>query len=62
MARLFSTEGRATGHHRGMDMLISHRSAIKDAVPLLPSPLKAEVRHHGGHETLLGERLLLLQH
>ena len=62
VAGLFSTEGRATGHHRGMDMLISHRRAIEGAAPLLPGPLEAEVRHHSGHQSLVGERLLILQH
>ena len=62
MAGLFSTEARATGHHRGMDMLISHRRAIEGAASLLPGPLETEIRHHSGHQPLIGERPLLLQH
>ena len=62
VAGLFSTEARATGHHGGMDVLISHRRAIEGAAPLLPGTLEAKVRHHSGHQPLIGERLLLLQH
>ena len=58
---LFTTEGRAAGHHRRMDVLITHRRAIQASAPALPGPLEAEVGHHGGHEALIREGLTLLQ-
>jgi hypothetical protein len=62
VARLLSAKGCTASHHRGMDMLISNRSALKDAAALLPGALKTEVRHHGGDESLIGKGLLFLEH
>jgi hypothetical protein len=61
VTRLLSAKGCSTRHHRGMDMLISNGGALEDAAPLFPSPLKAEVRHHGGDKPLIRKSLLFLK-
>ena len=58
---LFTTEGRTAGHHRRMDVLITHRCAIQASAPALPGPLETEVGHHRGHEALIRESLTLLK-
>ena len=59
---LFTAEGRTIGHHRRMNMLIANGSAFQHTTPALPCPLKTEVGHHRGNQTLIREGLTLLEH
>ena len=44
-----------------MHMLVSHWSSVQKTTPRLPSPLKTQIRHHRGHQTLIRQLSLLLQ-
>ena len=59
---LFTTKGGTIAHHGGVHVLIAHRRAVEDAAAILPGPFKPEVGHHRGHQTLVGQIPLVLQH
>ena len=59
---LLTAQGCAVGHHGRMNVLIPNRSAFEHTTSALPGPFKAEVGHHRGNQTLIGQGLAILEH
>ena len=58
---LLTAEGRTTGHHGGMNVLVSDGGAFQQTSAPLPGPLESKVGHHRGDQALLRQSLLFLQ-
>ena len=45
-----------------MNMLVADGRALKHTAATLPGPLKSQVGHHRGNQSIAGKRLLVLEH
>ena len=62
VAGLFTAEGSTAGDHRRVHMLVPNWGALQHPSPTLPGPLKTEVGHHRGHQTLIRKGLAVRQY